>query len=47
MSIRLDGEHDAGACRLAVEEDRAGAAHAMLAAHVGPGEAKTVTQEVA
>src|SRR5271155_2170325 len=33
--VARDGEHQAGARRLAVEEDRAGAAHAVLAPQMG------------
>jgi hypothetical protein len=43
---RLDREHDAGTDRLAVEQDRAGAANAMLAADMDTGHAQDVTQEI-
>ena len=45
-AVGLHGEHQAGAHRLAVEQDRAGAAHAVLAADVGAGQAQLVAQEV-
>ena len=38
-AVGLDGEHQARAHRLAVELDRAGAADAVLAADLGPGQA--------
>ena len=41
-----DGEHQARAHRLAVDEDGAGAADAVLAADVGAGEPEVVAQEV-
>ena len=47
MSVGLHREHQAGAHRLAVEEDRAGAADAVLAADVRAGQAELVAQEVA
>src|SRR5204862_2405445 len=46
MAVRLHGEHDARAHRLAVEEHRAGAAHAVLAADVSAGQVQLVAQEV-
>ena len=47
VAVRLDGEQDAGADRLAVEQDGAGAAHPVLAADVGAGQRQLVAQEVA
>src|SRR5919204_1415234 len=44
--VCLDGEHQAGAHWPAVELHRAGAADAMLAAHVRAGHARLVTNEV-
>src|SRR5438094_9257532 len=46
VSIHLDGEHQAGAHRLAVQQHRTGAAHAVLASNVGAGETQLVAQEV-
>ena len=46
-AVGLHGEHDAGAHRLAVEEHRAGAADAVLAADVRAGQTQLVPQEVA
>ena len=45
-AVGLDGEQDARAHRLAVEQHGAGAAHPVLAADVGAGEAEVVAQEV-
>ena len=36
--VRLDCEHETGACGLAVEQDRAGATYPVLAADVSSGE---------
>jgi hypothetical protein len=44
--VRLDGEHEAGADRLAVDEHGAGAARSVLAADVGSGEPEVVAEEV-
>src|ERR1700737_3843477 len=38
-ALGLDGKHQAGADRLAVDQHRAGAAHAVLAAHLRAGPA--------
>src|SRR4051812_23982272 len=46
VSVDLDGEHQAGAHGLAVELHGARPADAVLAAHVGSGEAQVVAQEV-
>jgi hypothetical protein len=43
----LYGEKDAGSDRLAVKQDRAGAAGAVFAAYVGAGQAELVAQEIA
>jgi len=40
------GERDAGAHRLVVDQDRAGAAHPVLAAKMRAGEMEPVAQEV-
>ena len=45
--VGLHREHEAGAHRHAVQEDGAGPAHAVLAAHVGAGQPQLVAQEVA
>ena len=47
VTVGLHGEHDAGARRLAVEQNRARAAHAVLAADVRAGEAEVLAQEIA
>src|SRR5262249_51757980 len=44
--VGLHAEHQAGPDRLAVEQDRARAAHALLAPDVGPGVAKVVAEHV-
>src|SRR5271165_1448646 len=41
-----DREHQARARRLAVDEDRAGAAYAVLAAEVGSGQIAALTQKI-
>src|SRR6266851_527012 len=41
-----DREHQARARRLAVDEDRAGAAHAVLAAEMGPGQIASLAQKI-
>src|SRR3989449_1858026 len=46
VAVRLDGEHEAGADRLAVQQDGAGAAHPVLTSDVRSGEAQLVAQEV-
>src|SRR5437870_5138276 len=46
VAVRLDGEHEAGADRLAVQQHGAGAAHPVLASNVRSGEAQVVAQEV-
>ena len=45
-SVRLDGEHQARADRLAVEDDRAGPAHAVLAAEMGSRELQVLPYEI-
>ena len=45
-AVALHGEHQTAADDLAVEQHRAGAADAMLAADMGAGERKIVAQEV-
>jgi hypothetical protein len=46
VAVGLDGQHQAGAHGLAVEQDGAGTAHAVLAADVGAGEIEVVAEEV-
>ena len=43
--VRLHGEHQAGAHRLAIEKDGAGAADAVLAADMGAGKRQIVANE--
>src|SRR5581483_11092773 len=45
-AVRLDGQHQAGSHALAIHQDRAGAAHAVLAADVGARQLQVVAQEV-
>ena len=45
-ALGLDGEHQAAADRGPVDDDGAGAAHALLAAHVRAGEAQLLAQEL-
>ena len=45
-AVDLHGEREAGARRLAVDDDRAGAADAVLAADMGAGCADLVAQEI-
>ena len=45
-AIGLHGERQAGAHAVAVDQDRAGAADAVLAADVGAGQAKFAAQEI-
>jgi hypothetical protein len=46
MPIGGRGEHQAGSDRLAVHEDSATSADAVLAPHMGTGKTEVVTQEV-
>ena len=46
VAVRLHREHQAGARRQPVQEDGAGAAHAVLAAEMGAGQAELVADEV-
>src|SRR5437899_10771052 len=46
VAVRLAGEQEAGADRVAVQQDGAGAAHPVLASDVRSGEAQLVAQEV-
>jgi hypothetical protein len=46
VALGLDGEHQAGAHRRAVQQDRAAAAHAVLAADVGAGQPEVVAKVV-
>src|SRR5712691_1366690 len=46
VAVRLHREHQAGARRIAVEQDGAGAAHAVLAAEMGAGQAEIVADEI-
>ena len=45
-AVDLHGEREAGARRLAVDVDGAGAAHAVLAADMGAGRSDLMTQEI-
>jgi hypothetical protein len=47
MTVGLDGQHDARPHRLSVEEDRARAADAMLAADVRAGQLEILAQKIA
>ena len=47
VAVGLRGEHQAGANGNAVEDHRAGAADAVLAADMGPRQQEIVPQEVA
>ena len=46
MPVRLHGEHQARARGEVIEQDRAGAADAVLAAEMRAGEAEAVAQEI-
>src|SRR5262249_37711867 len=46
VAVSLHGQHEAGARREAVEQDRAGAAYAVLAAEMRSGEAEMVADEI-
>ena len=46
VAVGLHREHQAGARRIAVEQDGAGAAHAVLAAEMRAGEAQPMAQEI-
>ena len=46
VAIGLHRQHQAGACRTAIEQDGAGAADAVLATEVGPGEAEIIADEI-
>ena len=46
LAVDLHGKHQAGTRGSAVHEDGARAAHAMLAAHMRPGEHELVPQEI-
>src|SRR5262249_8007575 len=46
MAVRLDGQHQARAGWLAVDEDRARAAHAVLAADMGAGQREILSNEI-
>src|SRR5688572_12686229 len=46
MTVGLDREHDARPRRVAVEEDRAGAAHAVFAPDVRACQAELVPEEI-
>src|SRR6266851_4108762 len=45
-AVGLDRQHEAGADRLAFQQDGARPAHAVLAAHVGAGQLEVLSQEV-
>ena len=46
VALGLDGEHQARAHRRSIQQNRAAAAHAMLAADVGSGQAEVVTKVI-
>jgi hypothetical protein len=46
VPVDLDREHEAGANGCAIEEDRAGAAHTVLAPDMGAGKTGVVTEKV-
>jgi hypothetical protein len=46
VALGLDGEHQAGPNRRAVQQDRAAPAHPVLATDVGAGQAEVVTEMV-
>ena len=46
MAVGLHREHQAGARRASVEEDRAGAADAVFAAEMRAGEAELMAEEI-
>src|SRR5260370_39920298 len=46
LSMGLDGEHQAGAQGLVVQDDGAGAAYAVLAADMGAGQPAVVADDV-
>ena len=45
-AVGLDGEHQAGPGGLAIDEDGAGAADAVLAPDMGAGEAEVLTEKI-
>lgn len=45
-AVALDGQREAGALGHAIDQHRAGSAHAVLAAHMGAGGAQLMTQVV-
>ena len=45
-TVQIDGVAARACLTLAVHQDRAGAAHAVLAAHVRPGQPQVVAEEV-
>jgi hypothetical protein len=45
-AVAIDGEGQTRALRLAVDQHRAGAAHALLTAEMGPGEMQVAAQEI-
>jgi hypothetical protein len=47
VAVGLNSKNQAGAHRLAVKENRAGAANAMLAAHVRAGQPKIMPEKIA
>src|SRR5947207_1439971 len=46
VALSLDGEHQARSHRSAIQQHRAAAAHAVLAADVGAGQPEVVAEEV-
>ena len=47
VPISLNGQHDARSHRLAIEQDRAGAAYAVLTTDMGAGQPEILSNEVA
>ena len=45
-ALGLHGEHEAGAHRRAIDDNRAGAAHAVLAADMGASEPQMMAQAI-
>jgi hypothetical protein len=47
MAMRHDREHQAGANRFIVEQDRAGSAYTMFTTDMRSGQTKVMSQEIA
>ena len=46
VALRLDGQHQAGAHRRPIQQDGAAAAHAVLAADMGPGQTEVMPKVI-